>query len=377
MALGLVTMTGTLPRLMAQVGSIKTTQPSPKGFFTLGKRDDHWWLITPDGDPFFTIGMNHIDPATMRYSENIDIWREKYGGSTLRWIQEGVAPNLKEWGFNSVGWVQEVSVRQWRHSRAFTNDEYKALNMPYCHLLPFTEAHQWEQHTRHYDFFSSEWEEWCDYVARSHCAELSEDPNLIGYFYSDCPTWIHNNSVSEWRGPIFDPDALKTDAGRKKLSELASKYYRTTHDAIRRYDKHHLILGDRYEANAPIAMEVVEAALPYVDVLSFQDFQNPVVHLDEWHRKTGKPVLLADAAKMKWNTKPGEFTRNNGNWYADTLEALYANPGCIGFHLCGAYQRNRARRYGLIDEQEMPDEENVDLIQAANFRITQLMEEQF
>ena len=71
---------------------------------------------------------------------------------------------------------------------------------------------------------------------------------------------------------------------------MATSYYKTIHDAIRRYDKHHLLLGDRYEANAPIAMEVVNAAKPFVDVLSFQDFRDPVKHLDEWHRKTGKPV---------------------------------------------------------------------------------------
>ncbi len=147
---------------------------------------------------------------------------------------------------------------------------------------------------------------------------------------------------------------------------MARQYYKTIHEAIRRYDPNHLIFGDRYEANAPIAMEVVEAALPYVDVLSFQDFRDPVVHLADWHQKTGKPVLLADAAKMKWNTEPGEFTRNNGEWYADTLSKLFDNPGCIGFHLRGAYQRNRARRYGLIDERERPDEENVAMIQSAN-----------
>lgn len=62
--------------------------------------------------------------------------KEKYGGSTVRWIKESVVPNLKSWGFNTVGWVQEVTVKQWRHSRPFTNDEYQALRMPYCHLLP-------------------------------------------------------------------------------------------------------------------------------------------------------------------------------------------------------------------------------------------------
>lgn len=354
-----------------------TTQARPGGYFTLGQRDGHWWLLTPAGRPFFSLGLNHIDPASLRYPENIHIWREEYGGSTVRWIRESVAPNLKKWGFNTVGWVQEVTVRKWRHSRPFTNDEYRALDMPYCHLLPFTESHQWEQHTRHFDFRSPQWREWVDYVARSHCAELSGDPRLVGYFYSDCPTWVHERAENAWRGPIFNPDRLTTESGRTELAELAHAYYRTTHDAIRRYDPHHLILGDRYEANAPIPTEVVSAALPFVDVLSFQDFREPVVRLDEWHRKTGKPVLLADAAGLKRPIPAKGFVPNNGEWYARVLAELFENPGCIGFHLCGAYQRNKARRRGLLDEFERPDTENIRLIRAANLEVSRRMEERF
>ncbi|MEM7511214.1 MAG: agarase [Bacteroidota bacterium] len=360
--------------LLSCTNSASPTRTSTN-FFKVSEENGHWWLITPEGKPFFSIGINHIDPASLRYPENIHIWREKYQGRTTKWLQESVSKNLKEWGFNTVGWEQEVTVRRWRHSRSFTLEEYQALNMPYCHMLPFTESHQWEQHTRHFDFFSSEWEEWCDYVARSHCAEMSEDPNLIGYFYSDCPTWVHDRPTNQWRGPIFDPERLKTEEGKKELFQLAKRYYQTTHDAIRRYDKNHLILGDRYEANEPVAMEVVEAALPYVDILSFQDFRDPVNHLQDWHQKTGKPVLLADAARIKWQTVPGEFTYNNGNWYTEVLSQLIENPGCIGFHLCGAYQRNKARRYGLLDEYENPDEENVALIQEANFTIQKRMKE--
>ncbi|MEM0896579.1 MAG: agarase [Verrucomicrobiota bacterium] len=354
----------------------KTTQPEPDGFFTLGKRKNHWWLISPDGSPFFTIGLNHIDPASLRYPENIHIWRDKYGSSTVRWIEESVVPNLKSWGFNTVGWVQEVTVRQWRHSRPFTNDEYKALGMPYCHLLPFMESHQWEKHTVHFDFRSEDWAEWCDYIARSHCAELADDQNLIGYFYSDCPCWIHDRPDNQWRGPIFDPERLESEAGRKELTELATIYYKTTHDAIRRYDKHHLILGDRYEANAPIAMEVVEAAKPYIDVLSFQDFRDPKKHLAEWHQKTDIPVLLADAAGVNWRNQ-AFWKPNDGEWYADVLNAVYQNPGCIGFHLCGAYQRNKARRRGLLDEMENPDWEEVEIMKAANEKIAAAMKKEF
>ncbi|MDA7893456.1 agarase [bacterium] len=352
----------------------KTTQFKPDGYFTLDRRKGHWWLITPAGIPFFTLGLNHIDPASLRYPENIELWQNKYDGSTIKWIKESVAPNLKRWGFNTAGWVQEVTVKQWQHSRPFTVDEYRALNMPYCHLLPFTESHQWEKHTVHYDFQSADWKDWCDYVARSHCAELSTDPNLIGYFYSDCPTWVHSREANEWRGAIFDPDQLNTEAGRKKLRELARVYYQTIHDAIRRHDKHHLLLGDRYEANSLLPMEVIEEALPFVDVLSFQDFRDPVTHLKYWHKKTGKPVLLADAAGLRVKEKGG-FKPNNGAWYSKTLRGLFTNPGCIGFHLCGAYQRNKARRRGLLDELENPDLEQVNQMTSANEEILRQMED--
>ena len=119
-------------------------------------------------------------------------------------------------------------------------------------------------------------------------------------------------------------------------------------------------------------MEVVNSAAPYVDVLSFQDFRDPVTHLDQWHKKTGKPVLLADAAGVQWRSNEF-FKANNGAWYAETLAGLFNNPGCIGFHLCGAYQRNKARRRGLLDEMERPDQQNIDKMTAANTRITEKM----
>ena len=82
-----------------------------RAFFTVGQRNGHLWFITPEGEPFWSIGMNHIDSATMRYPENVHIWREQFGNSQERWLREQVAPDLRAWGFNSVGWVQEVIVR--------------------------------------------------------------------------------------------------------------------------------------------------------------------------------------------------------------------------------------------------------------------------
>lgn len=348
----------------------ETTQTNAGGFFTLGKRKDRWFFLTPDRQPFFSLGLNHIDPASLRYADNIHLWRERYDGSMLKWIRESVRPRLADWGFNSVGWTQEVITRRetnHRHSRHWTAEEYDALDMPYCHQLPFADFHQWEAETRHPDFFSDGFADWADHVAREHCVPLADDPRLIGYFYIDCPTWVHVRPINEWKGPIFDPNDLKTAAGRAELTRIATQWYRVTHDAIRRYDPHHLILGDRYEANAPLPIEVVNAAEPFVDVLSFQDFRDPAGHLAAWHERTGMPVLWADGSKQIPVEEDGEtWGRNNGRWYREVLAGLRKNPGCVGAHLCGAFQRNRVRRRGLLDLLERPDTEMIDEFRAAN-----------
>ena len=252
-----------------------------QGFFTVAQRGGRWWLLTPEGKPFFSLGLNHIDSSPLRYAETGDLWQKKYGNSTKRWLEEAVRRDLLDWGFNSVGWTQEVVIRGetiHRHSPSFTLEEYQWLGLPYCHLLPFAETHQWDNEVRLPDFFSRDFEDWCDYVARSQCSRFADDSKLIGYFYTDCPVWVHTSRWNKWKGPLFDPQKLETDAGRAELRKLATRYYQVTHTAIRRYDPHHLILGDRYEANAPLPIEVVESALPFVDVLCFQDFKDPLAH---------------------------------------------------------------------------------------------------
>jgi hypothetical protein len=348
----------------------RTTQTADRGHFTIARQQGRWWFLTPERKRFFSLGLNHVDPATIRYPENIGIWRGKYGNSMRRWLTDAVGPNLRDWGFNSLGWNQEVITRgptNRRHSRHFTRDEYDWLGMPYCHQLPFADFHQWEAEPRHPDFFAAEFADWCDHVAREHCVPLADDPNLIGYFYIDCPCWLHVRDINAWKGPLFDPELAKTPAGRARLRELAGKWYQVTHDAIRRHDPHHLILGDRYEANAALTMDIIEAARPFVDVLSFQDFRDPVGHLEQWHRDSGMPVLWADGAKSRRIPgDPRDGRRNDGAWYADVLAGLRRNPGVVGAHLCGAYYRNRVRGRGLLDENETPDTENIALIRQAN-----------
>ena len=97
--------------LAAGVSKLSIGDSHAQYFSHLKKEAGRWWLIRPDGEKYFSLGLNHIDPATLRYAENLHIWREKNGNSMERWLKDSVAPNLKEWGFNCLGWNQEVTSR--------------------------------------------------------------------------------------------------------------------------------------------------------------------------------------------------------------------------------------------------------------------------
>ena len=54
--------------------AVQTTQTvNAERFFTVGQYNGRWWFITPKGKTFFSIGLNHIDSATLRYRENVHI----------------------------------------------------------------------------------------------------------------------------------------------------------------------------------------------------------------------------------------------------------------------------------------------------------------
>ena len=154
-----------------------------------------------------------------------------------------------------------------------------------------------------------------------------------------------HSPATKWRGTLADPDLLESEAGRRELSAIADRYYSVTHDAIRRYDPNHLILGDRWEANATLPEEVVHAALPYVDVLSFQCFgtvENIATKMQHWADFADKPVLLADAAghirahgDTNWPPKADRL--HDTDHYRQVMDTLWDIPQSVGYHLCGAY----------------------------------------
>jgi hypothetical protein len=71
-------------------------------FFTVAKRGGRWVLTTPAREPYFSLGLNHIDSSALRQPETIHIWREKYGNGAERWLSEAVGPDLRRRGWVSL-----------------------------------------------------------------------------------------------------------------------------------------------------------------------------------------------------------------------------------------------------------------------------------
>ena len=119
---------------------------------------------------------------------------------------------------------------------------------------------------------------------------------------------------------------------------------------------------------------MVGAALPYVDVLSFQCFgavENIATKMGGWADFADRPVLLADAAghicahdDTSW--PPSADRLQDTDHYAQVMDALWDIPQCVGYHLCGAYLKNNARKYGFRDQANNQIDETVAGIRAVN-----------
>ncbi|MFC1734655.1 hypothetical protein ACFL1X_00955 [Candidatus Hydrogenedentota bacterium] len=361
--------------LLDSYGGYRAVNTVASGLFRVEKIKGRWWFITPEGNAFISMGINHIESTFLKYPDNIHIWKKRYG-SDERWIKEGVVPDLKKWNFNTIGWTQEVAAKGMLHSPGWRYPEYQWAGLPYVHMLKFADIAMWDPNPQFPNVFSEEFEEKCDFVARDSCVEMEDDPKLIGYFYSDMTTWQKHRQVKSWTA---DYD-LDTESGRAEVKRIAEKYYQVIHDAVRRYDKNHLLLGDRHDGDGGVPDCVLEASAPTVDVMSVQYYTSYDVmeaDLARWNKLLDKPIFLADSAflaptrllKIKEGGKvycPDQKTR--GERYADMATQAYSTPYVIGWHWC-AYAENLARKSGVKNHFDEPYEDLVSRMQEFNARV--------
>lgn len=343
--------------------------------FTLDNSAGRWRFRSPAGEPFLSIGIVHADDTNLRYPHNIDIFTARYGASRQRWLREGLLPEMTSWGFNTLGWTSEYvsgsglatdgGVVDLGHSEGLPADDVAELGIPYTLSLRVAEIEHWNGHPAYRDPRLPAFAQWCDHLARVTCRP--DDPNLLGYFLVDVPCWERH------------PTGLAYPPG--ELAAIADAYYRTATGAIRRHDPNHLILGDRYGTRNPVPDVVLDAAAPYIDVLSVQTFPGPgrldaaLEVIERWHVRTGRPVLIADTGNwcptVMNPTRTGWASdqRDRGAGYAAAAEAFAARQWCVGWHWC-SWLENPHRGFGLKDPWDEPYADLTDIVRQMNLQLS-------
>jgi len=145
--------------------------------------------------------------------------------------------------------------------------------MPYTALLNMAAGDDW---------FAPAFRDHADQVAAESVAPHRDDPDLIGWATDSELRW-----GPDWRGTgqlLDDYLALPPGSPGRAVAEqhvgdpmgfvrvLADRYFSVTTQAVRRVDPHHLVLGVK-QITQLTPPEVLEAARPWVDVFSVDDYQ--------------------------------------------------------------------------------------------------------
>ena len=132
------------------------------GFFRTAFARDRWWLVTPDGRPFYANGIDHVSPTPDDDRKTgrcpyCDAIAARYPDLDA-WTTATVA-RLQSWGFNTLGAWSDVD----RFGQA----------MPYTVLLGMASGNDW---------FAPAFEAHARAVAASQVAPRRDDPNLVGWY---------------------------------------------------------------------------------------------------------------------------------------------------------------------------------------------------
>lgn len=275
------------------------------GYYQVKQSKGIWWLIDPDGKPFYSVGVCSIQPVGddapklgyAPYHKNI---LAKYGSDDA-WAR-ATETRLKGWGINTkAGWSSPI------------------IQLPEFMMLNFSGSHWLKGNLP--DFFSTEFIDGAENIAKT--STHPDDRNIIAYFLDNEMQW-----ETDWRfGPsIFDLYmSMPADSAGKKaivaffknkyktpediskvwlpavksLDDLSSvtrlspaagsersaktdreawtlqvarQYFRVTTTALRKHDPNHLIAGCRFVSwTTPQA--VVQACGEFCDIVSINHYE--------------------------------------------------------------------------------------------------------
>lgn len=399
--------------------SSRSSDGSP---FTLQQTDGRWWIVSPGGTRFFSLGVNVVTQGLSKEDfdpENPGYAAWQHHADDRAWA-EATQRRLLDWGFTTIGGWSDLAVL--RGSTQRVPGQTAVLH------IGSTAGAPW------FDLWDPNVIDRMDEVARERILALRDDPRLIGYYSDNELGWwnatlfdmtlkqpatsgqrqrlvrllrdhyegdwtrlladLEPESVDGWealerRGTLrLRPGGQGVRVMRRFLSLVADRYYQLVHDIIRRYDTRALILGDRYQSF--FYPEVARAAVPYVDAIStnlnahWNDGSFLRCYLDTLHGLTGKPVVVGEFYMAATENRSGN--RNTSGVFPvvptqaaraaalqTTLRDLARLPYVVGADWFQYFDEPRHGRedgenfnFGLVDLHDRPYEEVTAVFSSAD-----------
>jgi len=308
------------------------------GYFRTARYGGRWWLVTPEGHPFWSQGINHVafdgTPDQYGVAAYRDAVTAKYG-TKAAWAAAQVS-RMRAWGYNTLG--------------AWSDADLFGAREPYTLLLDLTNEDFGTGVME--DLWAPAWSNHVDAVMATVVAAHRDDPRLLGYWLDNelhwGPDWRQVHLLDEYlarpasapgkqvllawlhtRYPTFAAFAadFTTDAtdwaslaqpthvtswtatgGEATraawVGEVATRYFSYADTALRAADPHHLDLGPRMLAQTT-GTPVLEVAARYVDVASFNDYTivpelaGPLRHADPTYLSVDHGLAAQEAVLHK------------------------------------------------------------------------------
>jgi len=288
------------------------------GFFRTLQVEGRWWLLDPEGKPFFDIGTDHVSYRDhwcealgyAPYNRNV---ATKYG-SEAAWAETTLA-RLKSWGFNCLPAGHSPSLRH----QGLAHIEFASFGASFARREWICRPVHW---TGFPDVFSPRWESHCRILARRLAKNSKADSWCIGTFLDNELEWygkgghlvdevfqlpahqaakkalyrwllqrfqnltdINSQFGMEYVNEADFLQATNTPPATPALTQtrdgflevIAERYFQVASEALRQADPDHLVLGCRFAGQVP--GPVLAAAGKFNDVFTLNtyprvDFEN-------------------------------------------------------------------------------------------------------
>ncbi|MBF0198944.1 MAG: hypothetical protein HQL32_14600 [Planctomycetes bacterium] len=389
-----------------QNGKFPEIKYEGKGHFYLQKHEGRYLFITPKGEGFYPIGINHLNV----------LFNKGVQGKSEVAVKKDLLDNMVNWGFNCGGYGTGPQLIK---DGMYYIGSLNIAKQGFYHL----------EHAQFPDVFSDSFATSLENNFKKTAQWTYKPDRLMGMVWTDLPAWnLHKSRMLRNTDWVSQIRLLGVEADGKKAyvsflkqryegnMEKLKEYYSLSDDnlrALEEYDFSILYLGhptiikddevfmveiakkyyhlgnqfhDQYFPNIPLLGDrfllgdhpdaILKVAAKYVDAISVQigdgygesmpsSYPYPKDTMDHIHALTGKPVLIADH-QISFYTKDYKYTTFSqaGSESDASLETMkFLHESYSSQYICGYFRctylsqhepHGRGVKQGVVDFKQNP-----------------------